>query len=352
MRILVTGHAGLIGSEAAEHFYKKGHKVYGIDNNKRKEFFGPDGDTSWSLQRLMEACPNLKHYSIDIADREAVESVIGEVRPDAVIHCAAQPSHDLAAKIPHSDFFTNAVGTLNLLEAVRQEVPRAAFVHVSTNKVYGDAPNRIPLFEQRTRWEYSQERAQEFFTKGIGENFTIDQSKHSLFGASKLAGDILAQEYGRYFNMYTGIFRGGCLTGARHSGAELHGYLSYFFKAAKEDRVYTIYGYKGKQVRDQIHSRDVVNAFDEFIQNPRMGEVYNIGGGYENSVSILESIERVTQIFQKPFKMKYDPTNRIGDHIVYYSNLDKLRAHYPNWRLSMSLDDIFKEFAEACGVKA
>jgi CDP-paratose 2-epimerase len=350
MRTLVTGNAGLIGSEAAEYFYRKGHKVYGIDNNMRRQFFGPDGDTTATLKQLLASCPGITQYDSDIREREGIDWIIREVRPDAIIHCAAQPSHDLAAKMPFEDFHTNAVGTLNLLEAVRQHCPRAAFVHVSTNKVYGDAPNRIPLFEQEKRWEYSQTDATLFFTHGIAENFTIDQSLHSLFGASKLSGDILAQEYGRYFNMYTGVFRGGCLTGARHNGAELHGYLSYFFKAMKEDRTYTIYGYKGKQVRDQIHSRDVVRAFDEFIQNPRMGEVYNLGGGYQNSVSILESIERVEKIFGRPFKSKYDPTNRIGDHIVYYSDLRKLKAHYPKWDITMSLDDIFTEFAEACGM--
>lgn len=354
MRIVITGNAGLIGSEAAEHFYNLGHEVYGIDSGMRKQFFGPDGDTSKSLAGLLERCPGIKQDRVDIRDRDKILAGFDYIRPEAIIHCAAQPSHDLAAKMPFEDFDTNAVGTFNLLEAARRFCPEAPFVHVSTNKVYGDAPNRIPMVELEKRYDYDLDSHNSDYDigwgwGGINECFTIDQSKHSLFGASKLAGDVCAQEYGRYFGMPVGVFRGGCLTGARHNGAELHGYLSYFFKAAKEGRRYTIFGYKGKQVRDQIHSYDVVRAFEEFIKAPRCGEVYNIGGGKDNSVSILESIDRVEQIFGKKFDYTYDEVNRIGDHQVYYTDLTKLKSHYPDWSITMSLDDIFDEFARACG---
>jgi CDP-paratose 2-epimerase len=341
MRILVTGSSGLIGSEAVAHFSKSGHTVFGIDNNLRRTFFGEDGDTSWVLRALREEFPRFVHADLDIRDRAAMLRVIADVRPDAIVHCAAQPSHDLAAKMPFEDFDTNALGTFNLLEATRRHAPEAAFVFMSTNKVYGDAPNRIPLEEQSKRWEY----ADPAFRAGIAESFSIDASLHSLFGASKVAADVMVQEYGRYFGMKTGVFRGGCLTGVRHSGAELHGFLAYFFKAAAEGRRYTIYGYKGKQVRDQIHSHDVVRAFEEFIAAPRPGEVYNLGGGKANSVSILECIDRVQHLLGRKLDHAYDERNRIGDHICYYSDLAKLQAHYPGWRITRSLDDIFEEFA-------
>lgn len=358
MKIIVTGDAGLIGSEAAEHFYNLGHTIHGFDNNMRKTFFGPDGDTTWSLQRLIDRCPGIKQYNIDIRDRSLVDTAVRDIRPDAVIHCAAQPSHDLAAKMPFEDFDTNAVGTFNLLEAVRRWAPEAPFAHMSTNKVYGDAPNRIPLVELEKRWEYDtydmwarpRTNLKGWGPFGIAEDFTIDQSTHSLFGASKLAGDIAVQEYGRYFKMGTCVLRGGCLTGARHSGAELHGYLSYFFKAAKEGRKYTIFGYKGKQVRDQIHSHDVVRFMEEFIKAPRCGEVYNIGGGKGNSVSILESIDRVQQLGFK-LDYTYSDQNRIGDHICYYSDLTKMKQHYPGWSITRDLDSIFEEFARATANK-
>jgi CDP-paratose 2-epimerase len=343
MKVLVTGSSGLIGSEAVLYFAERGHRVFGIDNNLRRQFFGEDGDTTWVRKWLEERVAGFVHRDVDIRNRGAVLATIEELRPEAVIHCAAQPSHDLAARMPFEDFDTNAVGTHNLLEAVRRHAPEIPFVFMSTNKVYGDAPNRIPLVELAKRWDYAGSEWQH----GIPESFSIDQSLHSLFGASKVAADVLCQEYGRYFGMKTGVFRGGCLTGVRHSSAELHGFLAYFFKALGEGRLYTIYGYKGKQVRDQIHSHDVVRAMDAFIQAPRPGEVYNLGGGKANSVSILECIDRVEQLTGKKLDYSYSDTNRIGDHICYYSDLRKLKAHYPGWDITRTLDDIFEEFARA-----
>jgi CDP-paratose 2-epimerase len=269
---------------------------------------------------------------------------MSDFNPNLIIHCAAQPSHDLAAKIPFVDFDVNAVSTLNLLEAARRYAFKSVFIFMSTNKVYGDAPNRIKLKELETRWDYDDPR----YAKGISESFSIDQSKHSLFGASKVAGDIMVQEYGRYFGMKTATFRGGCLTGSNHSGAELHGFLSYFFKVAQNGNMYTIYGYKGKQVRDQIHSIDVVRAIDAFYKNPKYGEVYNLGGGKKNSVSILECIERVEQLLKQKINYTYSDNNRIGDHICYYSDLTKFQTDYPGWSISRPIDDIFEEFAEYC----
>lgn len=341
MKILITGSCGLIGSEAVKFYDKRSEIVVGIDNNMRAEFFGIDGDTSWIKKRLEEECPRYRHEHLDIRDRPKIMKIIEDLRPDLVIHCAAQPSHDLAARIPFIDFEVNAVGTLNLLEATRISVPDAVFIFMSTNKVYGDGPNRIKLKELESRWDYDDPR----YVDGIPESFSIDQSKHSLFGASKVAADIIVQEYGRYFGMKTVAFRGGCLTGPTHSGAELHGFLSYFFKAAKTGKLYTIYGYKGKQVRDQIHSADVVRAFDEFYKNPKCGSVYNLGGGKENSVSILECIDRVGRLLHKKINYVYSEQNRIGDHICYYSNLTKLKTDFPNWSLTYSIDDIFEEFA-------
>jgi CDP-paratose 2-epimerase len=269
--------------------------------------------------------------------------MIEDLRPDLIIHCAAQPSHDLAARIPFVDFDTNAVGTLNLLESTRRWVPEAVFIFMSTNKVYGDSPNKIRLKELDTRWDYDDPN----YNDGISAHFSIDQSLHSLFGASKVAADILVQEYGRYFNMKTVSFRGGCLTGSYHSGAELHGFLSYFFKTALTGRTYTIWGYKGKQVRDQIHSVDVINAFDAFYRNPRCGAVYNLGGGKANSVSILEAIDRVEQLLGKKLNYEYSDKNRKGDHICYYSDLSQLKADYPLWSITRGLDDIYEEFVRS-----
>jgi CDP-paratose 2-epimerase len=341
MKVVITGSCGLIGSEAVRYFDRRAEIVLGIDNNMRADFFGPEGDTNWMRKALGAECAKYQHQSVDIRDREKIAKIVKELKPHLIIHCAAQPSHDLAARLPFVDFEVNAVGTLNLIEATRRWAPEAVFIFMSTNKVYGDAPNSIKLKELATRWEYDDLR----YVNGIPESFDIDQSKHSLFGASKVAADIMVQEYGLYFGMKTVVFRGGCLTGQGHSGAELHGFLSYLFKASLNGNRYTIYGYKGKQVRDQIHSIDVIRAFDEFYKNPSCGAVYNLGGGKENSVSILESLDRVEQLLGKRIDYKYSDKNRIGDHICYYSNLAKLKNDFPNWALTYSIDDIFDEFA-------
>jgi CDP-paratose 2-epimerase len=339
--IIITGSAGLIGAEAARHFDATGWSVIGVDNNMRRQFFGPDGDTLWQRQAIEAQCRNYRHVDIDIRDRAAVLALFEGVRPAVIIHCAAQPSHDLAATIPFDDFEVNAVGTLNLLEATRRYSADAPFVFMSTNKVYGDGPNHLPLIELETRYDF----ADPAYAEGVAESFSVDQTKHSLFGASKLAADVMVQEYGRYFNMNTVCFRGGCLTGAGHSGAQLHGYLAYLFKAAREQRRYTVFGYKGKQVRDQIHSRDVIGAIDAYIADPRAGAVYNLGGGKANSVSLLESIDRIRQCAGVTLEYDISEVNRVGDHIVYYTDLSRFRRDYPAWRLTTSIDDIFEEFA-------
>lgn len=339
MRVLVTGSSGLIGSEAVVFFDNMGFDVTGVDNNMRADFFGPKGDTTWNRQRLEQSCERFRHVELDIRDRKAVDELFRGHAFDLVIHAAAQPSHDLAAKRPFDDFDVNATGTLNLLEACRQHREDAVFVHVSTNKVYGDGPNHIPLKELETRWDYDDPR----YEHGIPEDFSIDNCLHSLFGASKAAGDIMAQEYGRYFGMKTGVFRGGCLTGPQHSGVELHGFLNYLVLVALREGPYTIFGYKGKQVRDQIHSHDVINAFWHFAQNPRPGEVYNLGGGRDNAASLLECVDMIEQASGKKPKMTYSDENRIGDHICYYSDLRKLRSHFPEWKLSYSLEQIVEE---------
>jgi CDP-paratose 2-epimerase len=339
MKILITGSSGLIGSEAVRHFDSLGEEVLGIDNNMRADFFGADGDTTWNLERLRRQHPRYRHFDVDVRDREAIEALFERERPDAVIHCAAQPSHDLAARRPFDDFEVNAVGTLNLLESARRHAKESPFVFMSTNKVYGDAPNEIPLVELPTRWDYALPEDHH----GIDEGCRVDRSKHSLFGASKLAADVLVQEYGRYFGMPTVCFRGGCLTGPGHSGAELHGFLSYLVKCALTDRHFNVYGYKGKQVRDQIHSEDVVRCFEAFIRRPRVAAVYNLGGGRENSVSVLEAIAKVEGRTGRPFRWDYVEQNREGDHICYISDLTLLRSDYPEWDLTRSLDDIFDE---------
>lgn len=347
-RLLITGSSGLIGSEVAEFFSRAGWKVHGLDNNQRAVFFGEQGDTRRNQRRLEATFPGFRHHELDVRDRAGVLRLLAEIKPDAIVHTAAQPSHDRAAAIPFDDFDTNAVGTLNLLEATRRSAPDAVFVFMSTNKVYGDAPNRIALKELPTRWDY----ADPAYFDGIPESFSIDQSLHSLFGASKVAADVLCQEYGRYFGLKTGIFRGGCLTGVNHSAAEMHGFLAYFFKAAAGRRPYTIFGYKGKQVRDQIHSHDVVRAFESFIENPRPGEVYNLGGGKGNSVSILETLDRVQSLLGLKVETTYSDQARIGDHICYYSDLAKMRSHFTGWDITRSLDDIFEEFARAAHAAA
>jgi CDP-paratose 2-epimerase len=341
--VLVTGSSGLIGSEAVASFDRLGWRVIGIDNNMRRTFFGPAGDTSWNLIRLREETKRFEHHHLDIRDREAVERVFAETPLDLVIHCAAQPSHDLAAQFPHDDFLVNAVGTLNLLEATRRHRPEAVFIFMSTNKVYGDAPNERPLRELRLRYDYA--RPEDW--RGIDERCRIDQSLHSLFGVSKAAADLLAQEYARYFGLVVGVFRGGCLTGPQHSGVELHGFLSYLIKCAVRGEPYTVFGYKGKQVRDNIHSDDVVRAFHEFYERPRPGEVYNLGGGRENSVSVLEAIERAGALVGRPMQWSYREQARRGDHLCYISDIRKLRTHYPRWSITRPLDRIFQEMVRA-----
>lgn len=341
--ILVTGSSGLIGSEAVEHFDRQGNDVFGIDNNMRREFFGAAGDTLWNLKRLKSSTRNFTHFSVDIRDRTALDELFRLRRFDLIVHCAAQPSHDKARDIPILDFEVNALGTLNLLEATRQHSPEAVFLFMSTNKVYGDAPNEVPLKELETRWEYA--RPEDF--NGISENCRIDRTLHSLFGASKAAADLVAQEYGRYFKMNVGVFRGGCLTGPSHSGVELHGFLSYLVKCTMSGGKYSVFGYKAKQVRDNIHSHDVVRAIEEFAANPRPGEVYNMGGGRENSISMLEAITRIEQLTGKKLGWTYVDENRKGDHICYISDLTKFKAHYPNWRITKNLDATFEEMLAA-----
>ena len=339
MKVLVTGSSGLIGSEAAEHFDRQGHEVVGVDNNMRRVFFGPAGDTLWNLERLKKATKRFKHAALDIRDRAAIDELFRTERYNLIVHCAAQPSHDKARDIPLVDFEVNALGTINLLEATRQHSPDAVFVFLSTNKVYGDAPNEIPLKELEKRYDYV--RPEDF--DGIDETCRIDRTLHSLFGASKAAADLVAQEYGRYFKMNVGIFRGGCLTGPSHSGVELHGFLSYLVKVTLSGGTYSVFGYKGKQVRDNIHSHDVVRAIEEFAANPRPGEVYNLGGGRENSVSMLEAIERIEQMSGKKLNWRYLDEARKGDHICYISNLGKFKRHYPTWKITRGLDSIFEE---------
>jgi CDP-paratose 2-epimerase len=320
-----------------------GYQIHGVDNNQRAVFFGPQGDTRWNQERLQQTLPSFVHHELDIRDRAGVLALMEEIRPDAIVHTAAQPSHDRAAAIPFDDFDTNAVGTLNLLEATRQFCPDSPFAHMSTNKVYGDRPNMIRLKELPTRWDYDDAA----YANGISEEFSIDQSKHSLFGASKVAGDVMVQEYGRYFGMPTCCLRGGCLTGPNHSGVELHGFLSYLIKRNVEGRLYRVFGYKGKQVRDNIHSLDVARFIHAFVEKPRSGEVYNIGGGRDNSVSILEAFDRVAALSGNKMNYEYVDQNRAGDHICYFSDLTKMKSHYPNWDITKTLEDVFREIYEA-----
>jgi CDP-paratose 2-epimerase len=335
---VITGSCGLIGSEVTAHFARLGWRITGVDNNLRATFFGPEGDTGWTLQRLRRL-PSYQHRDLDIRDRAGVLSLIQEVRPSLIVHAAAQPSHDLAAAIPFVDFEVNALGTLHLLEAARQFCPETPFIYMSTNKVYGDLPNSIPLEELETRWDY----AGAAYAAGIPETFSIDQSKHSLFGASKVAGDVMVQEYGRYFGMPTCCLRGGCLTGPNHSGVELHGFLSYLVRCNIEQREYKVFGYKGKQVRDNIHAEDVANFMHEFYQSPRIAEVYNLGGGKANACSIQEAFRMVESLTGKPQLQTYVDQNRSGDHICYYSDLRKMKAHYPAWSITRPLPEIFRE---------
>ena len=343
MKILITGAGGLIGSEAVDYYCSQGHEVYGIENNQRQVFFGEKGSTLSRLNQLQFLNPTFKNFNIDIRNKELILDLFKQIKFDVVIHTAAQPSHDRAASIPFDDFETNANGTLHLLEAVRQTNKDCVFIHMSTNKVYGDKPNTLNLTELETRFDYSDIE----YKSGINENFSIDQSKHSLFGASKVAADIMVQEYGRYFGIPTCILRGGCLTGENHSGVELHGFLNYLVKCNAQEIKYNIFGYKGKQVRDNIHSSDVIQFMDLFIANPRIAEVYNIGGGKDNSCSILEAFNLTEEITGRKMIYEYVDENRIGDHMCYYSDLSKMKEHYPEFgitkNLSYIIENIYKK---------
>jgi CDP-paratose 2-epimerase len=344
VRVLVTGSSGLIGSELVRHFDTRAELVAGVDNNMRADFFGSGGDTRWNLRLLQEGCPRFRHHELDVRDRPGLDRLFADAGGfDLVIHCAAQPSHDLAASRPFDDFDVNAVGTMNVLETTRLRSPEAVFVLLSTNKVYGDAPNELPLLELERRWEYA--RPEHY--GGITEEMRIDRSKHSLFGASKVAADVMTQEYGRYFGMRTHCLRGGCLTGPGHSGVELHGFLSYLVKTQMTGGTYRVFGYKGKQVRDNIHSHDVALAVEAIHQAPRTGAVYNIGGGRGNSCSILEAFDLVERITGRRMRHEYVDRAREGDHICYISDLTRLRTDFPGWDITRSLDDIVSEIAAA-----
>ena len=339
-KAIVTGSSGLIGSEMVEYLDARGWAVHGVDNNMRRDFFGADGDTTANLERLQRSTRHFSHHDLDIRDRAAMLRLVGEVKPELVVHCAAQPSHDLAAKRPFDDFEVNAGGTLNLLEACRQSAPESPFVFMSTNKVYGDGPNHLPLVELDTRWDYADPSDEH----GIAEDFRVDATMHSLFGASKLAADTMVQEYGRYFGMPTVCFRCGCLTGPHHAAAELHGFLAYLAHAVRDGVPYRIYGYKGKQVRDNIHSVDVCAAIAAFADAPRVAAVYNLGGGRANSVSMLEAIARFEELYGRVLAREYVDEARRGDHICYISDVRRFRADYPEWELTKSLDGIFEDF--------
>jgi CDP-paratose 2-epimerase len=338
---LVTGSSGLIGSEAVAFLDARGWTVHGVDNNMRREFFGEHGDTTWNLERLRRTTTRFEHHGLDVRDRDGVARLFAEYRFDLVFHCAAQPSHDLAASRPFDDFEVNALATLNLLEATRQHCPEAPFVFMSTNKVYGDAPNELPLVELETRWDYADGR------DGIDETMRIDATMHSLFGASKVAADVMVQEYGRYFGMPTVCFRGGCLTGPAHSAAELHGFLAYVARAIREGRTYRIFGYGGKQVRDNIHSFDVCTAMMAYAADPRPGAVYNLGGGRANSISVVEAITALEDLIGEKLAVEPVEEPRRGDHICYISDLSRFRADYPEWEVTVSLEQILEELARA-----
>lgn len=341
--VLVTGSAGLIGSEAARFFGGLGHDVVGIDNNLRQHFFGEEGSTAWNLNRLQQELGNAyRHHAVDIRERDEVARILSDLGSEVslVIHTAAQPSHDWAARDPHMDFSVNALGTLNLLEAVRSFCPDAPFIFTSTNKVYGDTPNRLPLVELETRWEIDPSHT---YAEGIREDMSIDNCLHSLFGASKASADLLVQEYGRYFGLKTACFRGGCLTGPNHSGAQLHGFLAYLMKCAVTGTPYTIFGYKGKQVRDNIHCADLIGAFHAFQQNPRSGEVYNTGGGRHSNCSMLEAIRMCEEISGREMITRYEDTNRIGDHIWWVSSNAKFQSHYPDWTMKYAVPEILQD---------
>jgi CDP-paratose 2-epimerase len=344
---VITGSSGLIGSESVAFFAKKFDKIIGIDNNMRQVFFGENASTEWNTQKLIKEVSNFEHFAIDIRNVAELEKLFSNYGSDIklIVHTAAQPSHDWAAREPLTDFTVNANGTLNVLEMTRLYCPKATFIFTSTNKVYGDTPNYLPLIELDKRWEIDESHP--YFKEGIDENMSIDQTKHSLFGASKVAADVLVQEYGKYFGMNTGVFRGGCLTGPNHSGTQLHGFLSYLMKCAITGDKYTVFGYQGKQVRDNIHSWDLVNMFWHFYQNPRQGEVYNAGGGRYSNCSMAEAIEMCEQITGKPMNYEYSETNRIGDHIWWISDVSKFKKHYPEWTWKYNINDILTQIYEA-----
>ncbi len=342
---LVTGSGGLIGSEAAKFFAEKGFNIIGVDNDMRSYFFGKDASTDWNRQKVEKQLGGkYTHYKADIRDNDAIEKIFKKHKFDIIIHTAAQPSHDWAAKEPFTDFTVNANGTLVMLENMRQHCPEAVFIFTSTNKVYGDTPNRLPLIELEKRWELPKDHK---FYKGIDESMSIDDTKHSIFGASKVAADVMVQEYGKYFGFKTAVFRGGCLTGPSHSGAELHGFLAYLIKCINSGKKYTIFGYKGKQVRDNIHSHDLVNAFYHFYQKPRSGEVYNMGGARNSNISMLEAIDAIEKLLGKKANYELSKENRIGDHIWYISDVGKFKKHYPKWDFEYDIDDILKEMCAA-----
>jgi CDP-paratose 2-epimerase len=345
--VLVTGSCGLIGSEVVAYFDSRGWRVVGVDNNMRRDFFGEQGDTTWNRRRLLVSCPRYTHHDLDIRERTAVMALLEATRPALVVHAAAQPSHDLAAMRPFDDFSVNALGTLNLLEATRLHQPEAVFVFLSTNKVYGDRPNLIPMIELESRWDYADAR----YANGIDESMSIDQSKHSLFGVSKTAADLMVQEYGRYYGLSTCCLRGGCLTGPNHSGVQLHGFLSYLIRCNLECREYTIFGYKGKQVRDNIHAFDVARCIEAFFERPGIASVFNLGGGRANSISILEAFDRVSQLTGIPMRYRYVDQPRNGDHICYISDITRLRDALPGWDITKSLDDIFEEIGASWQTK-
>lgn len=342
-KVLVTGSAGLIGSESVKFFADKGFDIVGIDNNMRQYFFGKDASTDWNRKRLQKDHKRYEHYNIDIRDQKKIENLFKKHKFDLIIHTAAQPSHDWAAKEPITDFTVNANGTLVLLENFRKYSPGAVFIFTSTNKVYGDLPNSLPLVEKATRYELPKGHK---YHKGIDETMSIDDCKHSVFGASKVAADIMVQEYGKYFGLSTAVFRGGCLTGPAHSGTELHGFLAYLIKCIATGKKYRIFGYKGKQVRDNIHSSDLVNAFYHFYLNPRQGEVYNMGGARQSNISMLEAIDKIEKVLGKKAVYEYVDENRIGDHIWYVSDVSKFKSHYPNWDFKYDIDMIIKEICE------
>lgn len=344
---IITGSAGLIGSESVRFFHQQGYDVAGVDNNLREYFFGRDGSTLWNRARLEKELPRYAHHDFDIRDTGAVDALFSRYGKDVavVIHAAAQPSHDWATREPLTDFHVNATGTLHMLEATRKHASHAAFIFTSTNKVYGDTPNRLPLVETPTRWELDP--AHPFHAHGIDESMSIDQSKHSLFGASKAAADLLVQEYGRYFGMNTAVFRGGCLTGPAHAGAELHGFLAYLVKCALTGREYTIFGYKGKQVRDNIHSNDLISAFARFVEKPRGGVVYNMGGARHSNCSMLEAIEAVRAISGRSLNFRLSDENRSGDHIWWISDVRKFQADYPGWTPQYDIDRLLREIIDA-----